>query len=369
MNNPFLIKGYDGPEYFCDRKNETQKLTEAIHNSRNVTLISERRLGKTTLLNHVAHQLQNELTFIFIDLYATTDLKSFVQLFTTKVLEKLEPFSEKAIRKITQFFAALKPRFSFDPQTGTPSIELSVENTAEAEKSVSLLFKYILESKQKVVVVFDEFQQILRYPEKNIEALLRTEIQKDPQSSFVFSGSQTHLLQAMFNQYSRPFYNSSQMLFLEKINRDEYVKFIAAHFASVHTKIESATAQLIYDLNNGITYNVQFVCNKLFAAHENHITDDFVKQVIDDTLKENEITYYNYRELMTTLQFKLVTAVAKENEVEKPFSTSFLSKYKLGSPSSVRSAVNTLSEKGILVNNRGLRVNDWFFNLWLQKQL
>ena len=37
------------PEYFCDREAETKTLMSHLKNGRNVTLISPRRLGKTSL--------------------------------------------------------------------------------------------------------------------------------------------------------------------------------------------------------------------------------------------------------------------------------------------------------------------------------
>lgn len=44
--NPFLITGYQGPDYFCDREKETASLMSALKNGRNITLISPRRMGK-----------------------------------------------------------------------------------------------------------------------------------------------------------------------------------------------------------------------------------------------------------------------------------------------------------------------------------
>jgi len=52
MNNPFLIVGYQGPEYFCDREKETEVILSALHNGRNITLVSPRRMGKTGLIRH-----------------------------------------------------------------------------------------------------------------------------------------------------------------------------------------------------------------------------------------------------------------------------------------------------------------------------
>ena len=367
--NPFLISGYEKPELFCDRRTETKKLLNAIENSRNVTLISERRLGKTSLLNHVNYLLEKEVVFIYIDLYPTLLLKDFVNLLSAKILEKLEPFSDKVIRKITGFFSAFKPKFSFDPETGTPSFELTISSISEAEKSIILLLEYIRNSEKKVVLAFDEFQQITKYPEKNIEALLRSEIQKDNRTCFIFSGSQTHLLIAMFSAYSRPFYNSTEIMNLTQINQEEYVKFIIQKFSKGGFSIEKETANHIYSRNIGITYNVQYHCHKLFSKGEKEILITGVDKIFKEILKENEVVYFNYRELLTSLQYQLVKAIAKETHVEKPYSNEFTTKYNLGSSSSIRTAIKNLSEKGILIQQNGVHLSDWYFSLWLKTQM
>lgn len=52
MKNPFVTNGYAGPEYFCDRVEETQHITEMLTNENNMALISPRRIGKTELIHH-----------------------------------------------------------------------------------------------------------------------------------------------------------------------------------------------------------------------------------------------------------------------------------------------------------------------------
>ena len=51
--NPFVVGTYISKEYFCDRRVETESLEEHVRNGRNVVLFSERRMGKTGLIQHV----------------------------------------------------------------------------------------------------------------------------------------------------------------------------------------------------------------------------------------------------------------------------------------------------------------------------
>lgn len=50
LQNPFVLLGYAGEEYFCDREKETEELISALRNGRNITLRSPRRIGKTGLI-------------------------------------------------------------------------------------------------------------------------------------------------------------------------------------------------------------------------------------------------------------------------------------------------------------------------------
>ena len=79
-NNPFLVTGYHSPEYFCDRRQETETMIQALYNGRNVTLIAPRRMGKTGLVKHVFYKLREQepdIVTFYMDIYSTQSLRRF----------------------------------------------------------------------------------------------------------------------------------------------------------------------------------------------------------------------------------------------------------------------------------------------------
>lgn len=92
------------------------------------------------------------------------------------------------------------------------------------------IFQYLEHADKRCIVAIDEFQQIAKYPEKNIEALLRTHIQKQMNTNFIFAGSERHMMQELFSSATRPFCNSADMMELKAIVPEIYVPFIVGLF-------------------------------------------------------------------------------------------------------------------------------------------
>ena len=79
--NPFVIRGYISPEYFCDRRNEAELLLENIQNNADTTLISPRKFGKTGLILHVFDRIEREklpYKTVYLDIFSTLNLDNFV---------------------------------------------------------------------------------------------------------------------------------------------------------------------------------------------------------------------------------------------------------------------------------------------------
>ncbi|MEO8147405.1 MAG: ATP-binding protein [Bacteroidia bacterium] len=368
--NPFPIAGYLSPEYFCDRDNEKKRLVAAIKNQRNLTLISQRRMGKTGLINHVFHFLKRDRSFalFYFDILSTTNLTDFTKLFAKTVVGKIDSTPVNFFKSIGKFFSNIKSTFVMDPMTGRPSIEFSLEAGSETIMTLEKIFQYISRQKKTVVIAIDEFQQIVHYPEKNTEALLRTHIQKANNCRFVYSGSHKHLLMTMFSNHGRPFYQSTEIMHLGKIDIKTYSTFIKSKFTSARRKISDDAIAYILQWTKVHTFYVQFVCNRLYTTGEKNITTDLINKVLLDSLMEYEVYYYNYRNLLTDYQWQLLRSIALEDEVKMPTSKEFMQKNKLGTPSSVQAALTALIEREVVYYENGkYSVNDVLLSRWFSR--
>lgn len=368
--NPFILTGYVSPDYFCDREQETQKLISALQNGRNVTLISPRRIGKTGLIRHVFHRMEAEklAKCYYVDLYKTDSLASLVEQLANVVLGSLDTTKSKIIKQVSTFFKSLRPLFSFDSLTGVPTFMVDVKPEM-AEHSLAEIFSYMEQSGQLCVVAMDEFQSITSYGDSSVEALLRSHIQQLTSVHFVFSGSQRHVLENMFASANRPFYQSTQILNLNEIEEQAYCNFATAKLAAHRQQLNADVFGYLYQELAGHTWYVQMLLNRLYDSGEKLISREVVDKVLTGIVDENEATFQTFMRLVTPIQARLLRAIAREGTVQQALGQSFISQYHLGATSTIRSALNALVEKELVLDVQGAyQVYDRFFALWLKRK-
>jgi AAA+ ATPase superfamily predicted ATPase len=370
-NNPFLIAGYSSPEYFCDREKETEKIILALRNDRNISLISPRRFGKTGLIHHVFYNLRDEKNDVFcfyFDVFSTQNLHEFVQIFGKTVLEKLDNYSQKTFKRISEFFKSFRPTISLDSLTGKPEISFDIK-PEEAQIGLQEIFNYLKKSGKYCYIAIDEFQQITEYPEKGVEALLRSYIQFSENVKFIFSGSKKHLMDAMFSSVNRPFYQSTQKINLREIPMETYNVFAQNHFAKRGKILPAQLFETLYNLVLGHTWYIQLILNQLYSLPQKKYSETDLNKIIADVLEEENATYKTYCELLPKGQLRVLTAIAKERKISTLTHSDFLKKYNLSAASSVKLAVNSLVDKSLVLKDEtgNYFVYDRFFSLWLER--
>lgn len=370
--NPFIISGYSGKKYFCDREDETKRLCSELANGNNIALIATRRMGKTGLIRHcfAQEEIQKQYYTFFIDIYDTKNLGELVMKLSREILERLKPFGLKALQKFWDCVHSLQSGISFSPM-GDVSFNLQLGDIQLSTNSLNEIFHYLSIADRPCIVAIDEFQQIAQYPETNVEATLRTHVQHCQNAQFIFAGSQRHTMGQMFTSASRPFFQSVSIMHLDSIDKQKYDTFAKGHFEEAGKTLQDGVTDKVYELSRGITWYSQKLFNTIFANTAQGESADAtnVSEALSYILDTQE---FSYKETMFRLPEKqklVLTALAKEGPAKNITSAAFIRKYHLPSASTVQAAVKGLLEKDFITLEQGVyTVYDIFLGYWIQRQ-
>lgn len=368
--NPFIVIGKIAPEYFCDRVSESARLIKSVTNGNNLVIISPRRMGKTGLIQfcYDKPEIADEYYTFFIDILHTSSLREFTYMLGREIFETLLPRSKKMASLFIQTIRSLSGKFGFDPATALPTFNIELGDIERPEYTLEEIFLYLANADKPCIVAIDEFQQVAKYPEKNIEALLRTHIQRAENCHFIFAGSERHMMQEMFTSAARPFYHSADILELKAIVKDIYTEFVIHNFGICNRRIAVENVEKVYELFQGHTYYIQKTFNEAFAdtPENEECTLETIQSAIDNMIASNDTIF---REILSNIpekQKELLYAIAKDGNAERITSAGFIKRHSLSTPSSVQAATRKLLDKDIITEiNKVYSLTDKLFAMWI----
>jgi len=374
MDNPFIVNNYKSKDLFCDREEELQLMLRNCLNQTNMTLISQRRLGKTGLIFRLFDEIKvsyPNIQTIYVDIFASDNIDGLIKLFAEAALSAI-PEKSTLGKRLVNYIRSFRPLITYDTLTGQPQMQISYQTAHEKEYTLHGIFDFLDGQNIPIVIAIDEFQQIREYPEQNIEALLRTYIQQCKNLTFIFSGSKKHIMADIFANERKPFYSSTTFVSLGKISEEPYAAFIRQLFGSGKRSITDEALRFVLDWTQRVTYYTQQLCHTLYANGKKTIGLAEVKSTCNQLLKQNEAIYLQYRQMLPDKQWNYLIAVAKEGGVRQITASDFLKRNKIAGASASRQMADALVEKGLLHAEATLEgvvysVDDIFFSHWLER--
>lgn len=375
IRNPFVTTPYVPEQFFCDRESETRQLCKHILNGRNVALFARRRLGKTGLIRHCFEQkeIQDNFNTFLIDIYAAGSLKEMVSIFANEIFSKSEYFGIGD--RLLQGLRSLRPQVEYSQLTGSVSFTPVIGDIRYPAKTLEELMEILDSGKKPCVIAIDEFQKIREFKEDNMEAYLRTVVQKCRNITFVFTGSITHSMTNMFTSPAKPFYNSAVQMGIDVIDRNVYRDFVQKMF-SVYGGGKEIDDELVfhcYDYFSGVTWYIQLLMNEAFAMAvpgKKLGIGDF-EALYSSIIAQQHFSYSEQFSRYSEKQKALLQALSLEGSGGAGVtSEAFLAKYGLGSASSVQTACNSLMDRGVIAESGGKKqIGDLIFAEWLRRSL
>jgi hypothetical protein len=351
--NPFNYISIAQGDNFYDRVEETKRIVDTLQGGNNLVLFAPRRYGKTSLVFRAMELLERQgISCVYFDLMPVYSLESFAELYLQVLYNKLS-----GKERLIQMIAALKsirPKMSFDafgkPEFGIEFVEPKV-STATIAQLLELPEKIAQEGK-RLVVVMDEFQEIRKFHKFGLEALLRSKIQLQHHANYLFLGSKTHIIQDMFMDKNKPFYNSAMTMQISALPERETIDFITSRFASSSIRISEQQCLYILSRVENIPYYIQLLCAEIWQymmpdMHEvtNKIIDECFARVVE--LKSDY--YFERTNRLSALQKRLLVALTKTGQ--NIYSANFITNNQLVGASSLQKAVAVLLDEGIIDKN------------------
>ena len=368
--NPFVSQGYISPEYFCDRQQETDLMLNHFKNGRNITLVSPRRIGKTGLIKNLFYHIESKdrnAICLYLDIYATKNVLDFTEMFGLVVFNGFARKEKSFMQKAATLLGSLRPVFSTDPYTGMPKMMITVD-PARSQLTIQQIFELLAQSRREIYIAIDEFQQIANYPEAGTEAMLRSHVQFATNVHFIFAGSKYRLMAEMFGSPQRPFFQSTEMMDLQPLDKEVYYRFASAFFEKKRGSLDHDIFMQLYDRFEGHTWYIQSVLNRLYDTCL-HVRD--IKEVNRETVhlvESRAPQYESLAQFLSSNQFNLLKAIASEGIVKEPTGSRFIRDHNMASASIVQSALRALVEKEIVYRTpRGYIVYDRFMSIWLAR--
>ncbi|GHT14440.1 ATPase [Bacteroidia bacterium] len=368
--NPFSYGTIVRGSNFYDRKEECTRIVEILSGGNNLVLYAPRRFGKTSLVFKAIEQLEAQgFICIYFDFMPVFSQESFVRLYAKALALK-----QSNLQKFTQTFAAIikniRPLLSFNAD-GTPEFSIDFAGSTVDETVISQLLdmseKLAGAANKRVIVFFDEFQEVEKLSGIHFESLLRSKIQQQHATNYLFFGSKTHLLKELFNNKKRAFYNAASQMSIGPLPEKDTIEFLQNKFSNSAITLDVETAQYIISVAASVPHYIQLLAAEIWQYMINSYKT-VSKEIVDDCAGRLLSLKGDYYMELFNNQSKSKKQLLQALMVngENIFSTAYITTHRLPSAATLQRAAKDLVMNGTVekINNTYF-IADPFFKLFL----
>ena len=219
-------------------------------------------------------------------------------------------------------------------------------------------------------VVFDEFQDMLNV--ENAQAVLatmRSKIQCQPNTPYIFLGSVRNEMSAMFSCSRSPFYKSAALFDIGRIDDADFKAFLTRRFKMGGRTVSDEILNRILDLADHVSGDVQELCDALWASTEKGavISESDLPIALELVFARESKAYAPIVASLTAIQMRVLRGIARLGG-RQTLSKDFLRQTGVANAGSVRKSILRMVELDVLcAHEGGYRLSNPFFGAWLLK--
>ena len=340
MEIPFIYGKIVSDKDFTDRTQESSKLLANFLSQTNTAIISPRRWGKSSLVNKViklASEANSKLLFVRMNAFKCETPQEFYELFAKRTVEEL-------------------------------SLGVDWRDASVGEDVLNLPQLIAKKRKKKVIVCIDEFQQIGEFEQSSrFQKILRNHWQEQTDVAYVLYGSKKHMMLNIFGEYGKPFYRFCDMMFLPKIDNQDWQEFISRRFSETGKTISPELAGKLADTVENHPYYVQQLAQYAWLRTPRKCTEDIIQSAFQSMLDSLNLQFVNLMDSLTEKQRSFLCAIC--DGVRNFSSVETLSRYRLGTSGNIRIMKNALIKRDLIeVSGSVVDIQDPVFKQWILKE-
>jgi AAA+ ATPase superfamily predicted ATPase len=376
MRTPFIYGRLAKSDNFTDRVKERLLLANNFSGLVNTVIISPRRWGKTSLVRAVSEELKNSkegLMVCHIDIFNCKTEEQFLKSYANAVLRTTHSAWDDFVSGAKKYLGRFAPNISFSDAAQTYELSLGVnfkDSVLSVDEVLDLPQKIAEDKKKKIVVCVDEFQNINSYSDSlAFQQTLRAHWQLHDRVGYCLYGSKRHLLMDIFGNSNMPFYKFGDILFLQKISREDWIAFIRKHFESTKKSISEELSGQIADLMQNHPYYTQQYSQQVWLRTKNICTAEILQEALESMMLQMSLLFTNILDELSARQAAFLKAILAG---ETNFSSKeALRKYDLGTSANIKNLRKSLLEKDIIdiLPQKRIVLQDPVFELWLSREV
>jgi uncharacterized protein len=371
--NPFQYGDLALDEAFTDRRDELDALRADMVNGQNVAIIAPRRFGKSSLVKRAAQELvAGEVLVAEVDLMKTPTKEKLAAKLSKTIHDDIASVLFNVKERLRVFSnLRVSPVITVDPRDGTPTFSFSATHNDEdidatLERLLELPAQLAAERGRRVVVFFDEFQEVTAI-DARLPALMRAVFQEQPDVAHVYSGSRRDMMRTLFTHQNEPFFRSAKVVELGVIAPELFKPFVRERFDVTTRGIADDVLDALLEITGGHPYATQEIAYALWELVPEGFTAtraDF-ERALESVLHAENAHFTLVWESASRAQRLLLQALAVEpGRVQ---GEAYRVRYGLPAASTVQRAAETLASEELVTrgDDGAYRIAEPFLREWI----
>ena len=352
MKNPFKFGTLVDGEFFTDRVTELESIQRMLDSENHLVLISPRRFGKSSLVAKavkasgrpsISLNMQNMLS---------------IEDFASKILRELfRLYPLERIRHLMTHFR-IAPMVSTNPITNGIDVSFQpvINGIVLLEDAMALLEKVSTENK-KLIVVFDEFQEIMTI-RKGLDKQLRSIMQEQQHMNYILLGSQESMMTEIFERKKSPFYHFGKLMHLSKIPYEDFRTYVAERLPLKEATQNSVVDDILSFTGLHPYYTQQLSAQVWEMMTYDKLLDNVVSEAVNAIIQAHDLDFERlWLSFNRTDRFIMQSLSNQKNPLQN----------RQMATSTTFSAIKRLMKAGYVIRTEDYEVEDPFFKTWILK--